>query len=129
VHLHAGNGLAGRQLPTVDFGLLLQAITTSTTPRQVEAAPTGPPIPAEPTAPAASTADARPDTSDTAGRAGGADPPTRHQGGTGAGCCNTAGWAWPAEARERREDGCGTGGDRGAGPEGFQDDHGGCGEG
>lgn len=38
VHLHATDGLAGGQMPTVDFGLLLRAITGSKAPA-IEATP------------------------------------------------------------------------------------------
>jgi hypothetical protein len=43
VHLHAGGGLSGGTLPTVDFGLLLRAVTaTGAHQPTIEAAPTAP---------------------------------------------------------------------------------------
>ncbi len=45
LHLHDGNGLSAGQLPAVDYGLLLRAITTTTpTPLAIPTAPTAPPV-------------------------------------------------------------------------------------
>jgi hypothetical protein len=116
VHLHAGGGLAGGQLPTVDFGLLLRAITTPTTPQPIEAAVAARAVSAEPTAPAAVTVDERPDAA-AAPRTGRATRTRRR--GTRAGR-DAAGQAWPARTCERREDSYGTEGDHNGGPESLQ---------
>ncbi|MEV8517342.1 hypothetical protein [Dactylosporangium sp. NPDC051484] len=51
VHLHADAGLAGGQMPTVDFALLLRAIATSTTTSaSIEATPTAALVDTEPVA-------------------------------------------------------------------------------
>ncbi|GIF02130.1 hypothetical protein Ari01nite_95940 [Paractinoplanes rishiriensis] len=54
VHLHAPAGLTSGQMPSVDVGLLLQAVTGSTAPAAITATPT----PAPETAPHPSPADA-----------------------------------------------------------------------
>jgi hypothetical protein len=50
LHLHDGNGLSGGQVPAIDYGLLLAAITTST-PTPVPG-PTPPPVHGRDTTPA-----------------------------------------------------------------------------
>jgi len=71
VHLHAGGGLSGGRLPTVDFGLLLRAVNATSAPQSIESAPTNPSVAAEPTASAGAAVDERSDTTATprAGRA------------------------------------------------------------
>ncbi len=60
LHLHDGNGLSTGQLPAIDYGLLLQAITTTTpTPVTGPREQTAPPAPGRDTTPA-STAKAPP---------------------------------------------------------------------
>ena len=48
VHLRAPGGLAGGQMPTVDFSLLLRAIATPAAPAQIAATPVENPVVAEP---------------------------------------------------------------------------------
>ncbi len=51
LHLHDGKGLSTGQLPAIDYGLLLRAITTTTaTPLSSATAPTAPPAPTGPAA-------------------------------------------------------------------------------
>jgi hypothetical protein len=100
LHLHDGNGLSGGQLPAIDYGLLLAAITTSTpTPLS---SPTPPPVLSRDTTPAPTAVTGKTPARRRARTAAPAAAPKARRAGRGSADTPAAATPHPAAGGRRR---------------------------